>query len=101
MVCGFPRFGAIMRQYPGFPQMWQESNAGLWQLCAARPVKSNRQEGLRGSVRSGVLGQAGNGGNQHRAEHEAYDADDRKNGTLEPGQALAFWVIKKSPKTLC
>jgi hypothetical protein len=44
------------------------------------------------------LGQAGNGGNQHRAEHEAYDADDRKNGTLEPGQALAFWVIKKVRK---
>jgi hypothetical protein len=46
------------------------------------------------------LRQAGNGGNQHRAEHEAYDADDGNNGTLKAGQALAFWVVKKVRKFL-
>jgi hypothetical protein len=37
---------------------------------------------------SGALGQAGDGGDQDRAEHKAHDADRGKDKTLPSGQAV-------------
>jgi len=44
---------------------------------------------------SGALGQAGDGGDQDRAEHKAHDADRGKDKTLPSGQAFAFGIIEE------
>ena len=40
---------------------------------------------------SGALGQAGDGGDQDRAEHKAHDTKGGEQDALPPVEALAFW----------
>jgi len=44
---------------------------------------------------SGALGQAGDGGDQDRAEYKAHDGHGGKDKTLPAGQAFAFGIVEE------
>jgi hypothetical protein len=63
----------------------RQADAGLW---GATRIKFDPGPPLTLTRPSGALGQAGDGGDQDRAEHKAHDADRGKDKTLPSGQAF-------------
>jgi hypothetical protein len=70
----------------------RQADAGLW---GATGIKFDPGPPLTLTRPSGALGQAGDGGDQDRAEHKAHDADRGKDKTLPSGQAFAFGIIEE------
>jgi hypothetical protein len=70
----------------------RQADAGLW---GATRIKFDPGPPLTLMRPSGALGQAGDGGDQDRAEHKAHDADRGKDKTLPSGQAFAFGIVEE------